>query len=463
MRAREFLSESILLEKARGLLYRDPGDKFVNPQGQEIEFQRVAYAPSQPGAYATKEELDDAVAQIKQNYPNVVFVNNQDNSMRAVAVVEFTNTKTKNGLYFARFFKQITNDMTGQWKNDGIPGNWQLQKASSLKSSYKMAPLDIFGPGAEFASPQALIKELSNNPNGQPLAADAAVILQGQLPVFKGLAEKETAIRDNFGEVLAPVALLMKLIKTPGAEEAKRVLNNNKDWAGTIRFGKGKIEGLTDSYLDLPTGITLGISSKGKSGATASIKNIYDGIKVIEKQQDQTLITENPEVISILKIVAEASSLEGPFAIAKALKIADVVKLQPIIKELIAKNPPNFQAYPAYESVLVAYANRKKADTTNPRYNVGYRILAVIAEDMATEVNKIKGFGETCIKLVNAAPIIQIYAKTAKKGEDVAITGFDALYPPNFNGVITLDASKVYYATGTNGRYTFAFNPFKST
>ncbi len=136
--------------------------------------------------------------------------------------------------------------------------------------------------------------------------------------------------------------------------------------------------------------------------------------------------------------------------------------MQPIIKDLIAKNPPNFQAYPAYESVLVAYTNRKKADTTNPRYNVGYRILAVIAEDMAAQVNKIKGFGETCIKLVNAAPIIQIYAKTAKKGDDVAITGFDALYPPNFNGTITLDASKVYYATGTNGRYTFAFNPFKA-
>lgn len=463
MRAREFLSEAILLEKARGLLYRDPGDKFVNPQGQEIAFQQVAYVPSQPGAYQTKEELDDAVKQLKQNYPGVVFVNTQDNSMRAMAVIEFKDTKTQSPLYFARFFKQINNDMTGQWKNDGIPGNWQLQKASSLKSSYKMKPADIFPPGAEFSSPQALIKELSNSPNGQALAADASVILQKKLPVFAGLADKETAIRDDFGEVLAPVALVMGLIKTPGSEEAKRVLNDNKDWAGTIRFGKGKTDGLTDSYLDLPSGITLGISSKGKSGATASIKNIYDGIKVIEKQKDQTLIAENPEVISILKIVAEASSLEGPFAIAKALKIQDVVDLQPTIKELIAKNPQNFQAYPQFESVLVAYANRKKADTTNPRYNVGYRILSVIAEDMAAQVNKIKGFGETCIKLVNAAPLIQIYAKTARKGDDVAITGFDALYPPNFNGTITLDASKVYYATGTNGRYTFAFNPFKST
>ena len=459
MRAFEFLSESILLEKARGLLYRDKGDKFVNPQGQEIEFQQVAYIPGQPGAYETKEELDAGVEQLKQNYPNVVFVNNQDNSMRAAAVLEFKDTKTGKMVYFARFFKQITNDMTGQWKNDGLPGNYQLQKASSLKSSYKLKPLDIFAPGSEFPTPQDLIKQLSASPNGQALAKDAASILQGQLPVFKGMAEKETAIRDDFGEVLAPVALLVGLIKTEGSEEARRLLNNNSPWSGTIKFSKQKTSGLVDSEVDLPTGITLGISSKGKGGATASIKNIYDGIKVIEKQEDKSLITDNPKSISVIKIVAEASSVDGPFAIARELKIADVVALEPIVKDLIAKNPPNFKAYPQYQDVLTSYANRKKADKANPRYNIGYQVLSVIAEDMASAVNKIKGFGDTCIKLVNASPIVQIYAKTSKKGEDVAVTGFDALYPPNFKGVISLDASKVYYSTGTNGRYTFAFTP----
>jgi len=459
MRAFEFLSESILLEKARGLLYRDRGDKFVNPQGQEIEFQQVAYIPSQPGAYKTKEEFDAGVEQLKKNYPNVVFVNNQDNSMRAVAVLEFKDTKTNKMVYFARYFKQITNDMTGQWKNDGLPGNYQLQKASSLKSSYKMKPLDIFAPGSEFATPQALIKELSASPNGQPLAADAAVILRGQLPMFKGMAEKETAIRDDFGEVLAPIALLVGLIKTPGSEEARETLNNNAPWSGTIKFSNQKTSGLVDSEIELPTGITLGISSKGKDGAKASIKNIYDGIKVIEKQQDQSLITNNPEAIAIIKIVAEASSVNGPFAIAEELKKPDVVALQPIIKDLIAKNPPDFNAYPQYQSVLESYASRKKADKKNPRYNIGYQVLSVIAEDMASEVNKIKGFGDTCIKLVNSSPIVQIYTQTAKQGNDVAVTGFDALYPPNFKGKISLDASKVYYSTGTNGRYTFAFDP----
>lgn len=459
MRAFEFLSESILLEKARGLLYRDPGDRFVNPQGKEIAFNQVAYIPSKPGAYSNKEELDDAVTQLKQNYPKVVFVNNQDNSMRAVAVLEFEDTTSKEKLYFARFFKQITDDMVGQWKNDNLTGGWQLQKAASLKSSYKMKPGDIFAPGAEFAKPQDLVNQLSQSLNSQALAKDAAVILQGKLPVFKGLAEKESAIRDDFGEILAPVALIQGLIKTAGAEEAKKILNNNRPWAGTIRFSKGKTQGLTDSYIDLSTGITLGISSKGKDGAMASIKNVYDGIKTVEKQNDQTLLTDNPEAIEILKVVAEAAAVDGPFKIAETLGITDVVALQPIIKELIKNNPRDFSAYPKnIQQTLKSYYDRLKPKEKS-NYNIGYHILAVVAADMATEVNKVSNFGETCIKLVNASPLIQIYMNTAKKGQDVAVTGFDALYPPNFKGKISLDASKVYYSTGTNGRYTFDFTP----
>ena len=32
-------------------------------------------------------------------------------------------------------------------------------------------------------------------------------------------------------------------------------------------------------------------------------------------------------------------------------------------------------------------------------------------------------------------------------------------YPPDFKGVVALDAGKVYAATGTNGRVSFAYNP----
>ena len=42
--------------------------------------------------------------------------------------------------------------------------------------------------------------------------------------------------------------------------------------------------------------------------------------------------------------------------------------------------------------------------------------------------------------------------------DSVKVTGFTSKYPPNFTGTVGLDASKVYSATGTNGRVSFSYN-----
>ncbi len=59
---------------------------------------------------------------------------------------------------------------------------------------------------------------------------------------------------------------------------------------------------------------------------------------------------------------------------------------------------------------------------------------------------------------MNIAPIIQLHLNSSDKGGNLAVTGFTSKYPPDFKGTVGLDASKVYAATGTNGRVTFAYN-----
>jgi hypothetical protein len=98
------------------------------------------------------------------------------------------------------------------------------------------------------------------------------------------------------------------------------------------------------------------------------------------------------------------------------------------------------------------------APTNNPRYNVGFHILASLARRVVAEINKDPKFGEACLTFLNISPIIQLHMQTRTTGDDVAVTGFTSKYPPNFNGTVALDASKVYYATGVNGRCTFAYN-----
>jgi hypothetical protein len=94
----------------------------------------------------------------------------------------------------------------------------------------------------------------------------------------------------------------------------------------------------------------------------------------------------------------------------------------------------------------------------NPRYNAGYHTLAILARHVVTNINKDPKFGEAALKFLNIAPIIQLHLNSSDKGGNLAVTGFTSKYPPDFKGTVGLDASKVYAATGTNGRVTFAYN-----
>ena len=44
-------------------------------------------------------------------------------------------------------------------------------------------------------------------------------------------------------------------------------------------------------------------------------------------------------------------------------------------------------------------------------------------------------------------------------GSGKSVTDFTAIYPPNFQGTIVLEAGKSYYASGINQKYVFDFKP----
>ena len=449
MRAREFLSES-----SRGLLYRKPGDRFVNTAGQEATFVGVTYYP-ETGAYDTPQ----AAVEASDALDDITWVNKPGAAMRAFAVLELDQLGRH--IKYGRWFAAITPDMAGKWKNNDLPGGWQLQTGASLKSSYKLKPTDLFAPNSSFSDPQQLIQGLQKSEAGAPFAEATAAMLSGKLPSYPDAADKETAIRDDLGEVIAPVALVQGLIKSTGAEQARQILNDNKPWSGTIRFPSGKTNGLIDSELVLHNGIVLGISSKGGGGATASIKNVYDGIATVKKTGDTTLLDAYPMAVKVATTLSGTTALDGPFELAKIVGREELSSLRPAIMSLIKSNARDLSTITdeGTRQQLADLMQRMTARTDNPRYSAGYHALAVIAVDVAAACNEHKEFGEGCLKLINAAPVIQIYAKTAKQGDTVSVTGFDAIYPPNFKGTIALDAGKVYYATGINGRYTFKFNP----
>jgi hypothetical protein len=460
------LFDSILVEASRGLLYRAPGDEFFqgsleNPTAV-MSFERADYYPTDPGKFADPEQFAQAVTQAEKAFPGIVWTNRQPKT-GGFAVLTFNGPNQGQKSYYGRFFAEIKPDMAGQWKNDAIPGGWQLKKASSLKGSYfKLKPSDLFPPNSTFASPQDILAAMEQNPKIQNLIPGMQMLVNNKkLPVFVGAKSMETAVRDDLGETIGPIALVQGMVTSTGAEAARKdILGPKGSWAGSqINFPASKTNGLVDSYIYTTEGIEVGLSSKGDAGATASIKNVADGIKIAQAQGNTKLLNKYQDQIKVIDNVANSS--------AKAFPLD-----QGVIRKYITKDQAELitdmtkTGIKDLGQVKISSSDRKVfqdlmkdiAPTDNPRYNVGFHILASLARRVVADINKDPKFGEACLTFLNISPIIQLHMQTKTSGDDVAVTGFTSKYPPNFKGTVALDASKVYYATGVNGRCTFAYN-----
>lgn len=474
------LETVLLTEKSRGLLYRDKGDQFFqgskdNPTA-ELVFDKVDYFPSQPGAYANYEEMAQVGQELFKQYPSIVWSNKPTSASKAFAIMTFDGPQSGQKTYFGRFFNEIKQDMAGLWKNNELPGGWQLNKAVSLKGSYyKLKPADLFPPNSTFDTPASCVAAMGTRSGTTPdqlanidkIRPGMDQLLGGRLPTFENLGDMLTAVRDDLGETIGPIALVQGMITSGGAEVARKdILGAQGSYGGSaINFPAAKNNGLVDSYLLHPSGIQIGISSKGESGANASVKNIDDGIKAAREKGMDKLLKQYAPQVKIIENIGSMSALAFPLEYGikfgmitqgQARIILDLVKgaNQAVGNDLSAMEFQNNED----RETLLGLASKVNAKTNNPRYNPGYHILSALARDVAVEINSDPKFGEACLKFLNTSPLIQLHLNGSEKGGNYTVTGFTSKYPPDFKGTVGLDAGKVYAATGIIGRVSFSYN-----
>ena len=459
------LLDNVLMEKSRGLLYRDTGDSFFqgskdNPTA-EIVFDKVDYFPSMPGAYADYDEMSQVGADLFKQYPAIAWSNKPTQASKAFAILTFNGPAAGQQTYFGRFFNEIKPDMAGFWKNSELPGGWQLNKAASLKGAYyKLKPADLFPTNSTFDTPADTVAAMGTRPGTTPdqmasidkIRPGMDQLLAGQLPKFENMGDMVTAVRDDLGETIGPIALIQGMNMGVGAEAARKdILGKDGSYGGSkINFPAEKNNGLVDSYLLHPSGIEIGISSKGEKGASASVKNISDGVETARQKGQDELLTKYADQVEVIERVGHLSSLDFPIVYGVEQGIIDKATGEEI-KQMIKTNaiPTN----PAILDLMSTY-NPKQ----NPRYNTGYHALAALARRVSKNINQDPKFGEACLKFLNSSPIIQLHLNGSEKGSNYTVTGFTSKYPPDFKGTVGLDASKVYSATGTIGRVSFSYN-----
>ena len=456
------LLDTVLTESSRGLLYRDKGDQFFqgnrdNPTA-EIVFDKVDYFPGQPGAYANYEEMAQVGQDLFKQYPSIEWTNKPTSATKAFAIITFDGPGKGQKTHYGRFFNEIKPDMAGLWKNNELPGGWQLNKAVSLKGSYyKLKPVDLYPLNSTFDTPADCVAELETNPKENPavpkILPGMQQLLGGKLPTFNNVGEMVTAVRDDLGETIGPIALVQGMITSGGAEAARKdILGDKGSFGGSaINFPAAKNNGLVDSYLLHPSGVEIGISSKGEKGASASVKNISDGIKVArDKGMDKLLDTYAPQV-EIIDNIGNMSAISFPIEYGIEQGLIDQTTGDEILN-MVKTNASTDN--PVIQSLMADI----KAKTDNPRYNTGYHTLASLARKVSANINKDPKFGEACLKFLNTSPIIQLHLNGSEKAGNYTVTGFTSKYPPDFKGTVGLDATKVYAATGIIGRVSFSYN-----
>jgi hypothetical protein len=344
--------------------------------------------------------------------------------------------------------------MMGKWGNSQVPSGWKLQTAGAMKLDIGIDPQHLIKTDDPFNGVIDVIQAVKTNSTDNELSETLVNALETihtqEHPVFPGQISNLPALRDYFGEIMGPVALMSDMVGGQ-AEDARRDLLRGIPWSSCSIFWPMAMNApLVDSYFTAPDGTRVGISSKGGKGAKASVKNIQDAIL----KAPEELKAQFPVTVNVINIVQSNSAKDGPFRLAELYKILP----QGLEQEINGYIQEGKQDYAGLSPACTELFNYGTPRQDVPGFNTGYAMLALLAKKVTRAINQSgPEFGQGCVAFLNQSSIVQLYCKMGKQGNDARVTGWEAVYPPNFQGTVEIDGSKNYYSSRIGGKFAFGF------
>lgn len=448
-----------LITESVGLANRKPGDLWQNDQGDQVVFQGLTFYP-ESGAFETPEEMQQALVQVAKelnvNLDNMVWTN-QSRGSAAFAVAHFkdANDDTRD-YYVSRYFRSISPNRTENNFPNDLPGGFKLQTKTAKKERAGYKPTDVLTKLDDLTTDDIVTQIRSKFGADSDEARAIEIFVAGgpKDPIPLGNMNYE-AFTNYFCEMLQPMALVLgKTIKGNAKDAESKFFGNQGFSTCTISFGGSKIGGLTDSSLTNPEGRTIGISTKAKSGAKASAKNLDDKVKEMRDDNDgQKLLSKYKEEVGILSIIVDGGYIDGPLNLAVNYKMIDAdEKAQ--VKALRKLGPQEVIGQGLLSARLEKlYSERKAAD---PKTIIPfYHMLAAIAYPIADYINANTKFGEAASVILNFGAFMQAYTNATKSGNNIVLNEFTYEYPSAAVTNVMLSAHKTYYSTGNKGNFTF--------
>lgn len=273
----------------------------------------------------------------------------------------------------------------------------------------------------------------------------------------------------QFGEIVAPLAITRGINVTGSLSVAEENLLNVLD-PGTkfaeinlVEYPENIAEKLIDSYLITPNGSKVGISSKDKKGgAAASITSIIDTINNkldTIKNRVPDFEERYSEYISRLRVIEKSKGYSVAYNLAADMGIITPEVAKQAL-ELMRRNPNDIEALKKIDNgkfynLTIEY-NDYKPKTEHPLYKISYHAVSSLARIVAAEFNKdIDQTYKFFATVLESSNMIQVKTTLTAKGDQASFTKFDVIYPPVFDGTITLDPSSYFTATKSPQGFTF--------
>ena len=463
MRFNEFRSVGTkLVAESKGFFGRNAGDKFTHQDGREYAIvQVVAYPDAQTSKFETPEARDEYIELFKKEHGNVEieWVNKPAKNMLSFGIAQLDD-QDGNHVYWGKYMQSVGFDLMGNWANKQTPPGWALQTKGAKKFASGFDPQHLIRTENRFKGIDSIINTVEKNSEEQVVNVFKEALqnlAQGRGGVvFPEMYEQQAAIRDYFGEVMQPVALMGGDIKGQ-AEDARQQLADGAEWRDCeVYWPMAMNAALCDSFMIAPNGAQIGISSKGGQGAAASSKNLHDAVLKARKNGNEILNKGGVAEFAaqLVSTIAENSQYDGPIEVGKMLGIEGIDDtLNQEIKKYIKEGKSDLDGMsPQAQKIAEPFAF--KLETKG--FNTGYALLSAASKTCAKVINAEDTFSKGAIALLNQSDIIQLYTKMGKRGDDAVLGEFKAVYPPTFSGKVLLEGGKNYYSSRVGGKMAFA-------
>lgn len=453
-------NEFRIINEARGLTARTPGEVYVNRQNPNhtLTLQNIeVLAPEGTDGFETNDEL---MAAIQQKVGDSYNADNKPTRSSTAAIIANFHDDQNQDHTWIRFINKIP--------PQGVHGTWSTPNTSLFLKQYQygksakqesvpIKPSDII-TDENPRDAQTLANEVKQRVAQQLAGTEHEALVEvmnqavdlalaGKVAPIANPGPYASVLAKYGGEYLGPIAVLGGGITNGDIGKMMQVLNIDTLVGGQVIFPQNTTEELIDSYFILPNGTRLGVSTKiaQGSGAASSMKGVAD-------QLNEEIVQAHPRGAEIIRLLGTKSAMDGPLLVAKMFNIID----QNDINALAAVSKTSRDINDIQSERLrqmTAAQGIAKGSASDPSYRTRWHAITAVVNAMIPEVNADQDFRDACLAALNNNNYLQLLTDLKKSGDSITIDYFGK-FPIVYKGNPKLE-NKTYFATGQKGRIGF--------